>query len=170
MQSDTTATFRHASEADIPLVQDLSSRIWREYYPGIITHAQIDYMLGKMYATEVIGEEIRNKGYCYVIVQQGREAVGYIAWRFDTTVKVVLISKLYLLPGLHGRGIGRQMLQHVREDAVQQGAKRIQLFVNKNNTKAIAAYERFGFVKADPVVSDIGGGFVMDDYRMELLL
>ncbi|MBS1128301.1 MAG: hypothetical protein H6Q96_681, partial [Nitrospirae bacterium] len=49
-------------------------------------------------------------------------------------------------------------------------AKSLYLFVNKNNTKAIRAYERFGFVKARAVVTDIGSGFVMDDYRMELVL
>jgi hypothetical protein len=38
--------------------------------------------------------------------------------------------------------------------------------VNKRNTRAIAAYQRNGFVTADSVVTDIGGGFVMDDYIM----
>jgi ribosomal protein S18 acetylase RimI-like enzyme len=60
------------------------------------------------------------------------------------------------------------MLQHVRDDAVSRGAKTVHLFVNKNNLKAIVAYERFGFIKAEAVVTAIGGGFVMDDYRMVL--
>ena len=40
------------------------------------------------------------------------------------------------------------------------------LSVNKRNAKAIAAYHRNGFVIAESVVTDIGGGFVMDDYVM----
>ena len=40
------------------------------------------------------------------------------------------------------------------------------LSVNKHNTRAIAAYRRNGFVIAESVVTDIGGGFVMDDYVM----
>jgi len=165
---DREITFRIASDRDIPVIQDLSSRIWREHYPGIISHGQIDYMLGKMYASEVIADEVLHKGYRYVVVQRGQQAVGYIAYRFEDDGEAVMISKLYLLPSLHGKGIGRQMLQHVKNDAFRRGAKRITLFVNKNNTKAIAAYERFGFAKVEAVVTDIGGGFAMDDYRMEL--
>jgi len=38
--------------------------------------------------------------------------------------------------------------------------------VNKRNVRAIKAYQRNGFEIADSVVTDIGGGFVMDDYVM----
>jgi len=168
MVTTSDISFRTATVDDIPVIQDLSSRIWREHYPGIITHAQIDYMLGKMYAPEVIEDEIRSKGCRYILVAERERAVGYIAYRSDDAAKAVLISKLYLLPSLHGKGIGRQMLGYVKDAARQRGAATLYLFVNKSNTKAIAAYERFGFVKAEAVVTDIGGGFVMDDYRMKL--
>jgi GNAT superfamily N-acetyltransferase len=163
-------TFHPATVDDIPIIQSLSSRIWKEHYPGIITHAQIDYMLGRMYASEVIADEIRNKGYHYILVTGRDRAVGYIAYRFDAATTTTLISKLYLMPSLHGKGIGRLMLQYIKEEAIRAGAGTIYLFVNRNNIKAIAAYERFGFVKANSVITDIGGGFVMDDYRMELKL
>ncbi|NTW58814.1 MAG: GNAT family N-acetyltransferase [Nitrospirae bacterium] len=170
MQDQPIVTFRNVVVSDIPIIQDLSSRIWREHYPGIITHAQIDYMLGTMYASGVIHDEILSKGYRYVAVMMGKEAVGYFAYRFEDPDRSVMISKLYLLPSLHGKGIGSRMLAYVKEDALRMGAKSLYLFVNKNNTKAVRSYERFGFVKARAVVTDIGGGFVMDDYRMELSL
>jgi GNAT superfamily N-acetyltransferase len=160
-------SFRLATSEDIPLIQDLSGRIWREHYPGIITREQIDYMLGKMYASDVMRDEIMNKGYRYIIVSAGTMPIGFIAYRQGEPSRAVLISKLYLLPSFHGKGIGRKMLGHVKDYASKTGAQTLYLFVNKNNVKAIAAYERFGFVKAEAVVSDIGGGFVMDDYRME---
>jgi diamine N-acetyltransferase len=160
-------TFRPATGEDIPIIQDLSGRIWREHYPGIITREQIDYMLGKMYASDVIRDEIISKGHRYVIVSAGTRPIGFIAYRHEDKTRAVLISKLYLLPSFHGQGIGRKMLGHVKDNALKTGAQTLYLFVNKNNGKAIAAYERFGFVKAGAVVSDIGSGFVMDDYRME---
>jgi ribosomal protein S18 acetylase RimI-like enzyme len=168
MQDQPILTFHIAVDSDIPAIQDLSSRIWREHYPGIITHAQIDYMLGTMYASGVINDEIQNRGYRYVVVMMGKEAVGYLAYRLEDRDQTVMISKLYLLPSLHGKGIGSMMLGYVKEDALRMGAKSLYLFVNRNNTKAIRAYERFGFVKALEVVTHIGNGFVMDDYRMEL--
>jgi RimJ/RimL family protein N-acetyltransferase len=44
--------------------------------------------------------------------------------------------------------------------------RRLILSVNKRNTKAITAYKRNGFAIVESVVTDIGGGFVMDDYVM----
>ena len=40
------------------------------------------------------------------------------------------------------------------------------LTVNKGNP-SVQAYQRLGFSIAAEIVMDIGGGFVMDDYRME---
>jgi len=40
------------------------------------------------------------------------------------------------------------------------------LTVNKDNADSIAFYRRVGFRIAGSSVMDIGGGFVMDDYRM----
>jgi len=170
MAAPQDITLRTAGAEDIPLIRDLAARIWREHYPGIITHAQIDYMLERMYAASVIADEIGNKGYRYVLAMVKGEPVGFLACVFEPAARSVKLSKLYLLSSLHGKGIGRKMLQQVKDDAVRQGAKSVYLFVNKRNTKAIASYERFGMTKAEEVVTDIGGGFVMDDYRMELAL
>ncbi len=168
MTSPDEIVFRRAEIADIPVIQDLSSRIWREHYPGIITHAQIDYMLERMYSGDVIQDEMGNRGYQFVIVSSEGKPVGYISYRREDASHAVMLSKLYLLPSLHGRGIGTRMLQYVRDDASRMGAQKVYLFVNKSNVKAIRVYELSGFIKAQEVVTDIGGGFVMDDYRMEL--
>jgi RimJ/RimL family protein N-acetyltransferase len=47
------------------------------------------------------------------------------------------------------------------------GCTHLQLRVNKANSPAIRAYQRAGFTFLDDVCTDIGSGFVMDDFRME---
>jgi len=170
MRNHPAVAFRIAKQEDIPLIQDLASRIWKEHYPGIITQEQIDYMLGKMYSPEVIRDEIEQQEYRYILVVSENKAVGFMAYVHEQAREAVRISKLYLLPALHGQGIGRQMLAYVKEDAHRSGAKLLYLFVNKQNDKAIRAYERFGMNKTAEIVTDIGAGFVMDDFRMELRL
>ena len=44
----------------------------------------------------------------------------------------------------------------------------IYLTVNKKNFHAIEVYKYFGFHQTDAVVTDIGSGFVMNDYIMQL--
>jgi hypothetical protein len=46
----------------------------------------------------------------------------------------------------------------------------MRLNVNKYNQRAIAVYQKKGFVQVAAEVVPIGGGYVMDDYVMEKLL
>jgi len=98
------------------------------------------------------------------------EPVGFISYSFDAASHRVKLSKLYLVPDWHGRGIGPQMLEHVRAKSVELGAQEIHLQVNQQNARAIRAYERAGYSVLEALVTDIGGGFVMDDFIMVLAL
>ena len=155
-----------AAEADLPTVAGLAGVIWRACYPGIITLAQIDYMLGRMYALDVMRDEIRSQGIRYDLMSVSGRPAGFAAYGPTSEAGVIKLHKLYLLPELHGCGLGSRLLQHVEREVRQNGARRLILSVNKRNTKAIAAYKRSGFIVAETVVTDIGGGFVMDDYVM----
>ena len=46
------------------------------------------------------------------------------------------------------------------------GISTMKLHVNKYNTNSILAYEKMGYVNTESMVTDIGKGFVMDDYLM----
>ncbi len=156
----------HASEEHLPAISELACIIWHACYPGIITHAQIEYMLARMYTLEVLHDEIRSQGIRYHRLLMDERLVGFASSGPTAEPGVVKLHKLYLLPELHGRGLGSRLLQQVEREVRAGGGRRLILSVNKRNAKAIAAYRRNGFVIADSVVTDIGGGFVMDDYIM----
>ena len=168
-----------AADTDLPVISELAGVIWRACYPGIITHAQIDYMLERMYALEVMREEIRAQAIRYDLMSVDDKPAGFASYgptEAETTrrdvqtvqraVPAFKLHKLYILPELHGRGFGSLLLQHVEREVFGLGGRRLVLSVNKRNAKAIAAYKRNGFAIADSIVTDIGGGFVMDDYVM----
>ena len=52
-----------ATGEHLPAIAELAGVIWRACYPGIITPAQIDYMLARMYALDVLRDEIRFAGH-----------------------------------------------------------------------------------------------------------
>jgi GNAT superfamily N-acetyltransferase len=180
-----------AAETDFPAIAELAAVIWRACYPGIISHAQIDYMLARMYALDTMREEIQSQGIRYKLLFVGGKPAGFASYGpteetagFDPissstvgtprcgvrtaprAVPTFKLHKLYLLPELQGRGLGSRLLQHCEQEVRAAGARRLILSVNKRNAKAIAVYQRNGFVIAESVVTDIGGGFVMDDYIM----
>jgi GNAT superfamily N-acetyltransferase len=155
-----------ATEAGLPAISELAGVIWRACYPGIITMEQIDYMLARMYPLDVLRDEIRSQGIRYDQLLVDGKLAGFASYGPTSEPGVMKLHKLYLLPELHGCGLGSRLLQHVEGEVRTGGARRLILSVNKRNAKAITAYKRNGFVIAESVVTDIGGGFVMDDYIM----
>ena len=139
----------------------LADVVWLAHYPGIISHEQIDYMLRKMYDLDVLRNEMAN-GIVYLRALQGDQLLGFAA--YGPAGKEIKLHKLYVHPEHQRRGIGRALMEHVERAC---GGRTLMLTVNKRNQKAVAAYEKHGFVVRESVVVDIGGGFVMDDYVME---
>lgn len=151
---------------DIALVARLAGTIWRAHYPGIISAAQIDYMLARGYAPEALAKFLRAPGAGLAIARERGEAIGFAAWHRSDEPATTKLDKLYVLPARHGRGVGRALIARVEAAARDDGARTLILNVNKRNTRAIDAYRACGFATRDDVVVDIGGGFVMDDYVM----
>ena len=91
--------------------------------------------------------------------------IGYCALRPEK--EKLFLSKLYLADAERGRGIGQEVLAEVAGAARRMGLRAVYLTVNKGNARAVRAYEKFGFIRTDGTVTDIGGGYVMDDYVYE---
>lgn len=153
-------------EEHLPALTELAGAIWRQHYPGIISHEQIEYMLGKMYVLDALREDLRLREIrFYQLVVDGQMA-GFAAIGPLEMPGIWKLHKLYLLPEMHGAGLGSQLLRHCEAEARRFGAQRLMLAVNKRNVRPIAAYRRNGFAVVESVVTDFGGGFVMDDFIM----
>ncbi|MEX2489173.1 MAG: GNAT family N-acetyltransferase, partial [Pseudomonadales bacterium] len=154
-----------ASHDDLAAIQQIAHTIWFEHYPGIISNAQISYMLAQDYTVESLSQDLE-RGVSIDRLILNSELQGFAAYgRYDDTLDFKL-HKLYVMKSFHGQGLGSTLLAHVEKKCANKGAQRLVLNVNKNNDKAIRAYQRNGYVKLESVVVDIGGGFVMDDYIM----
>jgi GNAT superfamily N-acetyltransferase len=158
-------TFQPVRDVDIQAVASLAGVIWRRHYPGIISAAQIDYMLDRMYAPETIRAELC-RGVAWVKVMVGGELAGLASFGPVDDGAAMKLHKLYLLESVRGRGTGSAAIAYVAAEARKAGFNRLVLAVNKKNTGAIRAYEKNGFVIEKAVVSEFGGGFVMDDFIM----
>ena len=164
----STRTRRIAPE-EIPAVSLLAARIWNECYASIISSEQITYMLGKMFGERLIGEELR-AGVVWEYIIFNETIAGFLACSLDRPSSTLRLHKLYLLSEFRGRGLAQETLRSIADQARQQHATSVSLTVNKRNERALRAYERAGFKIVDDVVTDIGQGFVMDDYVMRLNL
>jgi len=157
--------FTVVTESEIPVLRQLAHRIWHAHYPIIISPAQIDYMLERMFATEVLREDLA-KGVQWEFAWHEERRAGFLSCVPEPEARRIKLSKLYLLPELHGRGLGQEMLDRVKAHARKIEARQIHLTVNKRNERAIRAYQKAGFQITGETVADIGGGYVMDDFLM----
>lgn len=156
-----------ATEADLLDIAELAGVVWRAHYPGIIAPAQIDYMLARMYSLATLRAEVTSGGIRYDRLLADGKLIGFAACGPTETRDVMKLHKLYLHPAWQGRGLGSRLLAHCERGAGKAGATRLILAVNKRNAKAMAAYRRNGFTLRESVTTDIGGGFVMDDFILE---
>jgi len=153
------------TEPDLPAISELAAFIWRACYRDLISSGQIEYMLARMYSPEALRADLRS-GIRYDRLFVDGEFIGFSACGPTSSAATFKLHKLYLHPDHHGCGLGSRLLRHCEQEVRARGARRLVLAVNKRNAKAIAAYERNGFRISESIVTDIGSGFVMDDYVM----
>ena len=153
----------------LPIVIDLTKKIWPVAYGEILSKAQLDYMIDKFY-NETALRELIQKGHVFYLAQDdnGKE-VGFVSYEINSEPNKTKIHKIYVLPETQGTGLGRQFFELVKEKAIENQQNAIFLNVNKYNN-AIHFYTKLGFAKVKDEVIDIGNGYVMDDYVMEVAI
>lgn len=160
--------FQEIQLAEIPELAKLTSKIWHEYWTCILSKEQIDYMVEKFQSENAIHNQYENENYTYYYINEDGKNIGYFG--LSEKKDYLFLSKLYISKNYRHKGIGTKAFEKIKEIAKEKNYKSIQLTVNKYNKNTIAAYNKWGFHTIDSVVTDIGNGFVMDDYIMEYKL
>lgn len=155
------------NEKEIEILANKADIIWHEYFPTIISVEQIDYMVDMFLSIHAIKREIE-EGYLFYLAYDGEALIGFTVLRPEEDR--LFISKLYVDKEHRGQGFGSPMFEKAKEVAVKHGLHAMYLTVNKYNTPSIEIYLHKGFETIEEVETDIGSGFVMDDYVMEYKL
>lgn len=153
------------TKKQIQTAAQLAQSIWTEHYIPIIGKEQTEYMLEKFQSANAIAEQIQSENFLYFLIEPEDRPVGYLS--VQPRADDLLLSKIYLERELRGHGIGRKAIEFVEDLAHELGKPAITLTVNRHNSASIAAYSRWGFRIINAVKTDIGSGFVMDDYIMQ---
>jgi len=156
---------RKALLSDIPVIKEIAEKAWRPTYDHILTEQQTLYMLDLMYNSQTLENQIKGN-IAFFMVDLGQETVGYFAIEILNEQKVKL-HKLYLDPTQKQKGLGSKIIQYIKDWALTNQSNRIILNVNKNNS-AVQFYLKMGFKINEELILDIGEGYVMDDFVMQL--
>lgn len=159
------------TQEQIMQAAELADEIWHEHYDSLLGSDQVNYMLEKFQSQAAMTRQIKDQGYHYCLLVNPLnqdEIAGYFGYQL--LPGELFLSKLYIAKKYRGRDFSRRVLEDLKQLGTSQGLFRIWLTVNKYNAGSIAAYEKLGFTRISTQVADIGSGYVMDDYVMEILL
>ena len=165
-------TIRRASTDDIPVIRALADVTFRDTYKEILSPEQMEYMMDWMYSEQSLARQMGLDGHVYFIAEKDGSPCAYVsvqplglqgdgAYLFE-------LQKIYILPEMKGRGMGRLLYSFVVE-FVKKAASgwpcRLELHVNRHNS-AVGFYRRLGMDILREGDFPIGHGYYMNDFIM----
>lgn len=111
-----------------------------DFVPVLSERAALDE-----YARKIVGQAVRFEAWA------DGELIGLIAaYCNDAKKETAYITSVSVVPGWLGRGCASALLSDCIAHARKSGFRRIALEVGRANSRAMALYEKFGFVAGGP--------------------
>lgn len=161
-------TVRKASIEDIPLIRELTFKVWPQTYAQLLTQEQIDYMLKLMYSEASLQKQIEADGITFIIINDEHTPVAFAAYN-EVKPTIWKLHKIYILQSQQGKGTGRFIIDYIITKIKALNATALQLQVKRDNP-AQYFYKKLGFEIIETADFDIGNGYFMKDYIMELAI
>lgn len=154
------------TDSEILDIATLANEIWHQHFIPIIGEAQVDYMVEKFQSYPAISRQIKEEGYEYFRIYLDAAFAGYIGVHAEENA--LFLSKLYIKKSCRGNHLATHAIQFLTKLCKNRNLNKIWLTCNKYNADTLAVYDHLGFIITREQVADIGNGFVMDDYILEL--
>lgn len=154
-----------SSEADIRRLEKAARTVWREANVAFCSPEQVEYMIARYQSFEAITGQLIH-GYRYFIFEQDGDILAYFG--VQPQGERLFLSKFYVLKPYRGQGLFSVGLDVIKQICREDGLKAVYLTVNRDNRHAYEVYLRKGFEVIAEEDNDIGCGFVMNDYIMQL--
>jgi GNAT superfamily N-acetyltransferase len=159
-------TISEATVEDFETIREIAYTAWPVTYGEILSKAQLDYMLEKMYSDAALLDNL-NRGHHFMLAKEDSVCLGFASFEHHyLNQKCTRLHKIYLLPESQGKGLGKMLLERIVALAKENHSNRISLNVNRFN-KAFAFYKKMGFEVVAEEDLAIGNGYLMEDYKME---
>lgn len=162
-------------EKDLDTLKGISIETFTETFREHNTEEDMRKYVSENLSPERLRKELNTAGSLFYFIHHGHELAGYMKLNRDAAQTVegksntLEIERIYVCGKFHGQQMGKSLLQHAISIAKAASYDTIWLGVWERNSKAIAFYERNGFVKTG-AHDFVLGNDVQTDYIMELNL
>ncbi|UPT69817.1 MAG: GNAT family N-acetyltransferase [Flavobacterium sp. JAD_PAG50586_2] len=150
-------------------IRVIAYEVWPIAYGTILSQAQLDYMMEMMYSIDSLRKQAASNK-TFILAMDDEIPVGFASYEFNYNgTSKTKIHKIYILSNQQGKGTGRVLIDYIIKEALRNNEQGLLLNVNKNNV-AQQFYKKLGFNISSEEIIDIGNGYVMDDYVMEIAI
>jgi N-acetylglutamate synthase and related acetyltransferases len=154
---------RVATIHDLANIEKLAREIWPGTYGQILSPDQIEYMLQLFYSQTSLEKQMLQEHHQFLLVEWEEQPVGFADYSLYAP-GVYKLHKIYVHASMQGKGLGKALICYVINKVK---GHTLRLNVNRYN-KARYFYEKLGFVITSQEDIDIGNGYYMNDYVMEI--
>jgi diamine N-acetyltransferase len=142
-------TFRNATAADLPGIDRLFRRSFRDTFAHLYRLEDLAAFLGG-FTPEAWAQEFADPRYRFRVAEVDGEMVGYVklgpsALPIETDKRAIELRQIYVLKEHHGSGIAAALSEWAIDEARRLGAEELYLTVYIDNHRARRFYERYGF-------------------------
>ncbi len=164
---------RTARPGDAAALAALAERSFRDTFAAMNTAEDMDRHCRQSYGEAIQAAEIADRGKLTLVCEEpGDEAVELVAyaqlrWGNMPVLKNPPaglqaehpgeIQRLYVASAWHGKGLAQQLMQACLAEMAKRGCDLVWLGVWEKNPRAIAFYQKFGFVEVGDHSFALGG-------------
>jgi len=174
----------------IPVIKDLAERTWKAADTSIISPEQVKYMLDLFYSEASLKKQMED-GHQFIVAKDHNKVIGVASYSVnpepgletaysqsegeepgrsvEVFTNVYRLHKIYIDPGHQGKGLGKLLIGFIINDISSYDATHLEVNVNRYN-KAVNFYQKIGFTITREEYINIGNGYFINDYVMNLTL
>lgn len=165
-----------AAEADLPELADVAARTFPLACPPSAAPADIAAFIAENLSTARLRDYLADPDRNVLVARDASRMLGYAmlirgviddadVQRAVPMRPAVELSKMYVLPGSHGRGVAAALMATALDHATSLGAACVWLGVNQENQRAQRFYSKQGFQVGGTKTFRLGG-HLENDYVM----
>ena len=162
---------RVATVVDAELITELSHQTFYETFASQNTKADMDKFMNEQFTKEALIKEVGAIDNIFLLAYDGGIPVGYARIRENNNppelnnYNAIEIARIYAIRNAIGKGVGKALMQHCINIAIEKKVEMIWLGVWQENNRAIDFYTQWGFKKFGTQVFMLG-----DDPQMDWLM
>ncbi len=154
IQLSETLSLRTISSDNAVELKQLMHRI----YPPAYEHLWEDdgyWYVEETFSSENLEKELANPKASYYFVTYQQEIIGILRLIHDLTLsdlpekKATKLHRIYLDPKIHGKAIGKFLMEWVTQQAVNNGSEILWLEAMDTQEQALQFYKKLGYITSN---------------------